>query len=153
MKSIKNGNGSRYRSSNFKTSESGSSKDLVGLKGNYPYPKATPQLRGCFLGVGFLGVRSAGFAVFFLSNWFREGSFMFFSTLDRDSGSGVLLDQNPKRRSESMHGIENSRPPQKKQTQKLVGRQKRLLHQTAFAPKKLLLLHQTHLQQKTFYIH
>ena len=76
----------------------------------------------------------------------------FFFTLDRDSGSGVLLDQNPKRRSERMHGIENSTPP-KKTNARVFGRQKRLLHQTTFAPKKLLLLHQKFLRQKTFYIH
>lgn len=53
-----------------------------------------------------------------------------------------------------MHGIENSRPPPKKNKRKSwLDTKKRLLHQTAFAPKKRLFLHQKHLQQKTFYIH
>ena len=137
-------NGSRYWSSNFKTSESGSSKDLVGLKGNYPYPKNTPQLLECVLGVGFLGVRSAGFAVvFFFSNWFREGSSMFFSTLDRDSGSGVPLDRNPtKGEVRECMGLRIRCPPQKKNKRKSFWTPK-----TACYTKELL-----HLKSCCFYI-
>lgn len=121
-------NGSRYWSSNFKTSESGSSKDLVGLKGNYPYPKNTPQLLECVLGIGFLGSDQRVLPYLF-SNWFRKGSFMFFQPWIGIQVLGFFWTKTQKGEVRECMGLRIRGPPQKKQTQELVGHQK-----TPFTP-------------------
>ena len=72
-------NGSRYWSSNLKTSESGSSKDLVGLKGNYPYPKNThTSTPGMCAGGWIPGGQISGFCrIFFLFDFAKVPSCFF----------------------------------------------------------------------------